>query len=363
MQVIDSPNNAQVSQPQGQKQLSPREKAIAALNKSMIANAQASEAPKGPQLRELPVQNPNAVDPMEMAQLNQANNSEAPEAQAAPEEESKAPSPKEDPVLSSQYAALARREKALRAKAMQQEQSLKAREDALKAKEAELSARSSSPSFDPSKYVSREELRRDPFAILANENLTYEQLTEMAMNAPKPEQVAYQNEMAALKAELKALKDEQANTRKSIEERESEGYKAAVNQIRFDVKSLVNKDPAFETIKVTGQAEEVVKLIESVYKEGMGDDYPKGTLLDVYEAAKMVEDEVAENLYKWSSQASKVKSRFQQAPASSAPAPKSATSQPSSNGQMKTLTNQMNASRQLSARDRAILAGKGQLGK
>lgn len=363
MQVIES-NPSQVSSTPAQGMSAAMQRATAKLSASMNGEPAQTTAPQA-QIRDLPVQNANRVSLEELSQISAQpdTNGETP---AATEQPPVAPSPKEDPALSSQYAALARREKALRAQRLQSDQQFRAREEALKAREAALNP--PAPTFDPSKYVLRDDLRKDPFSVLANEGLTYEQLVEQAINAPKPEEVKLQQLEARYEAKIKALEARLENTDKTIKEQETTAYQSAINQITVDVNNLVNRDPAFETIKVTGQQSEVVKLIEDVYKHGMGSEYPKGTALDPYEAAKMVEEEVAEYLYNTASKASKVASRFKPAAQTVAPAnaaQKTDNKQPSSQNavQMKTLTNQMNASRQLSARDRAILAANGQLKK
>lgn len=354
MQV--TPVNPPVQNSSENKAPSARDRAINA-----YVNPKGNE-PQNAQVQQLPVSDPSKVTVQELAGLNSSGiSSDESETQTATPEVKSVAKPEE--AISPQYAALARREKALRARAMQQDQAFKAREEALKAREEALKPPSQT-SFDSSKYVSIEDLQKDPYGQLARANLTYDQLVEQAMNAPKPEEVRLQQLEAKYEAKIKALEDKLDGTNKSIKDQEDNAYKGAINQIRYDVTKIVNSDPSFDTIKVTGQTEEVVKLIESVYKDGMGNDYPKGSVLDVYEAAKMIEEEIAENLYNWSSKAQKVKSRFQpQSAATSAqsPAQKSSTSQTSSNPQMKTLTNQMNASRQLSARERAILAAQGKL--
>ncbi len=362
MQVIPvSPSGA--SNPQEQKAASTRDKAI---NAFLNPKGEAPAA-KETQPRDLPVQNANKVDVQELSHLTpqgqiSPSEGDAPAETAAPLEP-KAPSVKEDPALSSQYAALARREKAIRAQRLQLEQDRRAW-DASKATPAAPQA-PQAPAFDPNKFVSLEDLQKDPFAALAKTGLSYEQLTQLAMNAPAPEEVKFQQLESRYEAKIKALEERLDGTNKAIKEQETAAYQGALNQIRADVTSLINKDPAFETIKVTGQHEEVVKLIESVYKDGMGSEYPKGTVLDHYEAAKMVEDEIAESLYQWTSKASRVASRFkpQQQVAPAAQAQKSNTQQTGPSQQARTLTNQMNSSKQLSPRERAILAAEGKLGK
>lgn len=360
---IKGPNApAETAQTQSSQAVS-RERAIRAYM------GEAQQTPQASQRQDQSVvRNQNQVDPMELHQMNQGGNSETQVAQADAVEETlapqvKPPEAKADEAISPQYAALARREKALRAQRVQQDQAFKAREDALKAREEALRSPSASPSIDSSKMVSLDDLAKDPYGALARAGLTYDQLVEQAMNAPKAGEVQMMTTVNQLQEEIKALRQELDGTSKSVKEQEGKAREGAVRQIRADVNQLVFTDPAFETIKVTGQQEEVVKLIQSVYDKGMGEEYPQGTLLDPHTAAQLVEDEIAENLYQWSSKASKIANRFKpQAPAAQT-AQKTVAQQNSSNGQMKTLTNQMNGSPKLSSRERAILAAEGKLSK
>ena len=111
----------------------------------------------------------------------------------------------------------------------------------------------------------------------------FDEITELALNAPKPEQLAMMNEIKALKAELQAVKGETEKTQKSIEEQNTKSYQQALNDIKHQVTRLVSSDPAFETIKATRSVGDVVELIEKTYNED-------GILMTVEEAAQQVED-------------------------------------------------------------------------
>jgi hypothetical protein len=260
---------------------------------------------------------------------------------------------KEDPALSSQYAALARRERALRAQAMKQEQAIKAREAALAAREAELAGKSAEPDY--SNYISKDMLKQDALRALAEANVSYEELTQQILNQgsmdPRAESMLknMEGKIAKLEAEIEK-RDKAAQEAKSAE------YQNAVKQITNDVKKMVTLDPSYEMIKLTNSYKDVVELIEAKFKED-------GTLLSNEEAAQMVEDylvEEAERLAK----ASKIQKRLQPAASKQVqnapvqqPAQKPSQTQP----QIKTLTNSNSVSRQLTAKERAVLAFKGQL--
>ncbi len=308
--------------------------------------------------QEHPVQNPSSVSPEEMtavkspSQESERKHISEGEPATLPVDSEKpsieATKPDEEP-LSSQYANLARKEKALRAKAQAQEQALKAREAALQAREEAIKSKDSEYQ---SKYISKDRLSQDPLSTLSELGLTYDQLTNLALNAPKPEDVARAQELQSLKDEIKALKDHNEKSSKSQEEGQKNAYKQAVDQIRSEATQLVSANPEFETIKETGSINDVVDLIEQTFKQD-------GVLLGVEEAAKMVEDYLIEEAMKIF-KISKIKNKFQSAPATPTTPVKTPGEPVKQQQTMKTLTNNISSSRQLSARERAILAFKGE---
>jgi hypothetical protein len=315
--------------------MSPRERAIAALMKP--------NTPGQARAEEMPVKNANSVSPEELSaikapsSLGKSDNIESPAAE--PQAETKV----SDEPLSAQYALLARKEKAIR----QREQAIRAKEEAARAAAEAATKAPAKPEFDPSKYVAKDTLTQDPFKVLSELGLTYDQLTELALNAPKPEQIAVLNELKAMKAEMEALKGE---TKKSFEEQQNLQRTQAITQIKNEVKSLVKSDAAYETIRATNSIDDVVQLIEKVYDTD-------GVLLTVEEAAQQVEDYLVDEALKIA-KLSKIQSRLSLKPAEV----KTATAQPKEQP-LKTLTNSIASSRQLSARERALLAFEGKLTK
>lgn len=286
----------------------------------------------------------SAVKPKESQVVSesqgQINNNEA--STEAPKAETKAA---EDP-LSTQYANLARKEKALRAKALQQEQSLKAKEAAIAAKEAELRAKEQEYQ---SKYIPKDKLTNDTLNALAEAGLTYDQITELMLNQQNPQKMQEIQLNKKLEAKIQELEDKISKTQKSAEEQQTQAYKQAVNQIRNETKSLVEADPTFETIKATGSIDDVVQLIEETFKQ-------EGVLLSVEDAAREVEEYLVEEAMKIA-KLNKIQQRL-------APAPKPAEPKqepPKQQQTLKTLTNSISSPEKLSARDRAILAFKGEL--
>lgn len=281
----------------------------------------------------------------------------APEAasEAAPEPvEAVAPAPeapKENP-LSAQYAQLARKEKAMRLEA----QKLRSERDAFKAEQEALKP-APKPALDESKYISREKLRENALAILAEEGISYDSLTQQALNAPSAEQVEFQQTIRELRNEIKGLKEEQGKFKQSNEEREANGYKQAIAQIRNDVNSLVKQGDTYEMIRAARASNDVVELIERTFKEGMDDERPKGTLLSVEEAAQIVEDHLTEETYKLS-KSKKIQARFKPAEVTPAAPAKTADASTPKQSQVKTLTNSISTSRQYTPKERALLAAQ-----
>lgn len=222
-----------------------------------------------------------------------------------------------------QLAALAKQERQIRKARME----LKAQQDAWKAEQAS--------------FVSKSDLINDPLKALSEAGISYEKLTELQLSqvAPDPNQSLI-NKIAELEAKLASV-DEQ------FTKRDTQAYDAAVNQIRNDVKLLVDSDDTYETIRATGESETVVELIKKVFDA-------EGTILSVEEAAKMVEEklldrklEEVERLTKLS----KIKSRLSK-PAET-PVEANDAQQPQ---KQPTLSNQAAVSRPLTARERAIMA-------
>lgn len=326
-----------------------------------------------------PVQNQNAIAPEEMGALQQNrierkeededdHKEETPEVvemaaetPETPQVEPTAEEPKEsevkDPALSRQFAQLARQERAMRAKAQQQEQVLAQREAALKAREAELAAKDQEYR---SGYISKQQLKQNALAVLEAEGITYDDITQQALN-PQTIHPMVQQTIETLKAEIAELKKASETAQKSQTEAQENQYKAAIKQIETKVSNLVNKDPAFETIKATNSIKDVVDLIEQTYKED-------GILLTEEEAAQQVEDYLVEEAMKLA-KLQKIQKRLQPAPASTTPAEVKAAAQTlaahakqaKQTQPMKTLTNASSVpARQMTARERAIAAFKGE---
>ena len=357
MSFTITPKGGQTSQTSGattteQPQLSARERAVQAFKASERGMQQAAEQP---------VQNANNVTPEEISAIKPSTKTVSGQEhinEASTEPVSETPSEatdtrKEEP-LSNQYAILARKEKQLRAKIQAQEAATRTRETELKAREAALEAKLNSQKSDyESKYVSKDSLLQNPIQALSELGLTYDQLTQYAMNAPKAEDVAREQHIKRLEAKLAELETGQKKVLETFEESQQNSYKQALNQMRVQAQSLVKTDPSYETIAAYGKEalDEVVTLIERTWNEDQ-------ILLDVEEAVKAVEEELTERALKFA-RLNKIQQRIK--PATSPVVKQQVAEAPKQTTQVKTLTNQMGASKPLNAKQRAILAFKGEL--
>lgn len=239
-------------------------------------------------------------------------------------------------TLSPQFVALARQEKQLQ-KARRE---LKAEQDAWKQEQA--------------KYLPKERLTSETLKVLAEAGITPDKLVELQINqasSQDPEQLLL-NRITELEAKLNGITDPENGT---LAKRDKDAYEAAVLQIRSDAKLLVDSNPAYETIRSEGAHEEVVGLITAVFNE-------EGIVLDVEEAAKLVEDKLSERMYKQYeriSQYQKIKARLGKRTENFAEASSEQLSlQPP---KINTLTNAGASQRAMSARDRAVLAVQARL--
>lgn len=300
------------------------------------------------------------VQPQVTTQQSQIAIENVNKAETAPEaktqEVTKTAAPKVDEALSAQYAQLARKEKALRS----QTQELNRQKAEAKAQlEAERSAIKAEAEQYKQGYISKEEFLADPQSVISKFGETaYEQLTQRLLNPAQPQDPAVLRTIKALEQKVAELEGKQVQSTKTYEDQQATNYTQAVDQIRRDVTQLVKTDPDFETIKETRSVNDVVDLIERTFKEGLGDEYPAGTLLTVEQASQFVEEELLDQAVKIA-QINKVQKRLTPA----APAATASKQQPQNQQtqQLKTLTNQVGAQKPMTSRERAIAAFHGQL--
>lgn len=168
-------------------------------------------------------------------------------------------------TLSPQLTALARKEQKLR----QELQAFKAEKTAFEATQAKYA-----------KYETLEgKLASKDFSALEELGISYDEYTNYLLNkgeAEKPEVQA-----------IKKLEDEVKSLRTQQEETVSKQYEATINKYRKDIKEMVEKDPAYESVKELKAEEHVMQLIIDTFKE-------ENELLSIEEAAKEVEEYLLE---------------------------------------------------------------------
>jgi hypothetical protein len=265
---------------------------------------------------------PSGLTPGSEASPQPANTTEAPK--AAPEATSEPLSPQAD--------ALARREIQLR----KAQQRLKAEQEAWK--------------LEKDKYVPKERISSETLKVLAEANVTPDKLVELQINqasSQDPQQVLL-NRISELETKLQGIVDPENG---ALAQRDKAAYTQVIKQIRSDAQLLVDSDPSYGLIKSEGQTEEVVKLIDSVFDS-------EGIVLDVEEAAQLVEEKLAERLardYERLSKYDKIIAKYgkpAENPAEAVPAQQSQHKAPINST---TLTNAGSATAPMSSRDRAVL--------
>lgn len=281
------------------------------------------------------------------------NPSQGQEVKDVPSVETAAPPVKaetktEEPPLSTQYAILARKEKQLRAKAQAQEAAFKAKEAELAAREQQYKSKDEEYN---TKYVPKDRINQDLMTVLAENGITYDQITQMVLNQPQqdPQTKAY---LSRLEAKIADLEGQVTGTKKSFEDQQTASYQQAVNQIRTEVKQLVYTDPQFEMTKHTNSVDDVVELIEKTFNED-------GRLMTPEEAAIEIEEYLTDRAVKLA-QVDKIQKKLQ--PPKQAPkATETKQGEKPQQQTLKTLTNAVSTTRKLSSRERAIAAFKGEL--
>jgi len=246
------------------------------------------------------------------------------------------PSPDTD-NLSPKFQELARKESTIRKVAAQ-----------LKQKEAELA----------SNYISKADLSKDLVGTLLSAGITPEALKSLFPQQPaQPQTESVNPDIAALKAEIEALKQGKVDGDK-------QAYENAVKQLKRDTSNLVDSDPEFATIKAANRHGDVVELIEKNYKA-------TGEIWTVEQAAKLVEEELRSEFAKYAALPTIQKKLAPptEEPTTPTSDPKSTQSTPKKRGMpvkvtprnqpVSNLTHKLNSNRPLTVRERAIAAFNG----
>jgi len=224
--------------------------------------------------------------------------------------------------LSPQFAALAKAKRALQLERAQ-----------LEKEKAELGVK---PSFNPEEFISKADLKSKPLSVLTEAGVTYDQLTEALLNGSGPNP-----EVLALKAELKALKEEITG---QLSERDKLAEQQVLNQIDRDIASEVASSETYAAIRQAKAQADVRELIHRTWQKS-------NEILDVKEACDLVEKQIREEALPFVD----LLRPQQQAQPQAQPVQKPQTKV------MKTLTNRDGAAPVTDRRSRALAAFYGQL--
>lgn len=198
----------------------------------------------------------------------------APQEAAKPEtpqaEAPKAESP-EELALKGRFAQLAKREKMIlqqkrqlaeeRAKWEQQRQQVQAPDDSWK-----------------------KHLTENPMDFLAQNGITYDKLTEQLLNSNPTDTT-----IRLMQQKLASLESENQQFKQQMTQNQEQSYNQAVKQMGNDIKNLVAASPELEALSSAGEdgVNAVVELIRATFDE-------EGYIMDMQEAAQLVEDELTE---------------------------------------------------------------------
>ena len=199
----------------------------------------------------------------------------------APEEEVKIDEPieQEEDQFSKKFAALSRKEKAMRE-----------REDQYSRKIEDLERRLEEMNRKPEPEKNPEiplewRLKQNPLKALEEMGLGYDQLTELALNDGK---LTPDLQMQLIRSELendyKSKFEELENRLQEREEAETEAkYENAKHNFMSEIESAVASDEKYELINSSNGEELVYNVIEEHYNE-------TGNILEIDEAAQAVEE-------------------------------------------------------------------------
>lgn len=281
------------------------------------------------QSKELPVQSSAPETPVKVQET-------APEP-AAPK--AKDPKQMQD---EERFAAIVRREKAMRAKVREHETELAQ----YKSQVAELAEiKRQAEELKQQETLRAERMKLDPIGYMTEQGFSSDQITEALLNQPGPESRL----VKSLEAKILKLEQDRVADIKRQEELEAKNYKTAISTVQRNVEKLVTNNPEFEMINANDASKSVTTYIEKVWKE-------EGIALEAEEAAKEIEDYLLDQTVA----AAKLKKVQQKIGLQPKPATPKQVVPPAA--KPVTLTNKVASNtRPLSARERAILAFKREL--
>ena len=203
--------------------------------------------------------------------------------------------PEKNDEFSRKFAALSRKEKEVRAREAEYEQRIAELEQRFAAKE---------PQKEP-EIPFDVRLRQNPLKALESVGLSYDKLTELALNdgklTPEMQMKLMREELETdYKSKFEDLENRLVEKEKGLEEQRYEDIKLGFQN---EIESFVNSNgEEYELIKANDANDVVYEVIEEHYNE-------TGKILDIKEAAEAVESYLEEEATKLL-QLSKVRSKF-----------------------------------------------------
>lgn len=193
------------------------------------------------------------------------------------------PEPKQqEEKFAAKFAALSRKEKAIRQREAQLQRQMQQLEQRLQAAEAQSKEIESYKSLP-------ERLRKDPLKVLEESGLKFEQLAEMVLNDGKPTQDMVLSEYERkVMAKMQELENKLAEKElREAQEREE----AAIESFKAQLTDFVNKTDDYELIRANDAVDIVFEVIETHHAE-------TGEILSNKEASDMVEEYLLEEAKK-----------------------------------------------------------------
>lgn len=236
----------------------------------------------------------------EKQEVEASGNVESTDSEQPSEVEEVVEKKEEEDSFSTKFAALSRKEKAIREREVQLEQKFQALEERLAAAERQSQpVEPEAPAEEPLDQL----LRKNPLEALKKFGWDYEKLTQMTLEDGKmPAEMQMQLMQDELErkyqSELEELRNEITQDK---EQRENEKYQQVINNFMTELNEFVDtNNDNYEFIKANDAVDLVYEVIEEHYEES-------GRVLDKKEAADLVEQYLEEEFRQKIAKTSKAK--------------------------------------------------------
>jgi hypothetical protein len=218
----------------------------------------------------------NVHEPVSAVQGESEPVAEAAPAEVAPEQQ------QQEQQFAAKFAALSRKEKAIRqreAQVSQQMQELQQRLVQLEQQGKELESYKSIP----------DRLKKEPFKVLQEQGLSFEQLAEMVLNDGKPTQDMIMSEYE--KKIMSKMEDLERKLAEKEAKEQEQRYDAAIEQFQGQLTDFINQNEDYDLIRANDAVDLVFQVIEQHHTE-------TGEILSNKEASDAVEEYLLEEAKK-----------------------------------------------------------------